>query len=230
GTFVFTQGWVVLMPFILLGAWRVRGGFVAPMLLFALGIHAAMTLVFAFPGWRGGLLHGAVALLPWWAACATVGLDAAVDWVAKRRRRWNARTAKRVFAVGVVLLALLLTGIITNSLSRADPAPPALYAQLQPLLPSGSRVLINDPSALYYYTGLGGAVLPNESPETLLSLAQQFGITHLVLEDVQTLNGQMFSASAPALLQPLLDQPPSFLVALPAPSADVRIYRFTVGD
>lgn len=227
-TFFFVEGWIVLMPLILWGAWRRRGWMLAPVLLFALGLHVAMTFVFPFPGFRGGLLHGAVALIPFWAVLAIVGLDAAIDWMAKRRRTWRPATAKPVFTVGVVLLAVLLT--VATGQRRGDVAESAaFYQQLQALLPTDARVLINDPAQLYYYTGLGGAVLPNNPPEVLPQLAQTYAITHLVLEHVvydETDDTIALGGALPAPLMPILTQTPDFLIEIESPLPQVRIYAF----
>ena len=85
-------GWVIVTPLMLVGWWRRRRDrFLLPFGLYALGLHLAMTFVFPFPGYRGGLLHSAAALIPFWAALGVAGLDDIVEWVARRRRRWNAR-------------------------------------------------------------------------------------------------------------------------------------------
>jgi hypothetical protein len=44
--------------------------------------------------------------------------------------------------------------------------------------------MVNDPAALYYFTGLGGVVLPNESVEIIPDIAAKYGITHLLIETV----------------------------------------------
>ncbi|MFN8564457.1 MAG: hypothetical protein U0703_23205 [Anaerolineae bacterium] len=89
-----------------------------------------MTFVFPFPGYRGGLLHSAAALVPFWAALGAAGLDDVVDWVARRRRRWNARTAKVVFSGGLVVVAVGLSAYIGMS-GRVAPRDPAIYAELR---------------------------------------------------------------------------------------------------
>lgn len=224
-TLLFVEGYIVLMPLMLIGLWQKRGKFTLPFVIFALGLHAAMTLVFAYPGWRGGLLHGAAALIPWWAAFAVVGLDSAVDWIAKHRRRWQPQTAKVIFSGGMVLLAVMLSLSILRGIPRST-STPGLYAALQSELPADARLLINDPAQLYYYTGLGGAVLPNEAPDIIPQLAEGFGITHLVLENVRENDaGQMVSQAIPAPLQPVLTSPPDFLREIPLNVPGVRVYE-----
>jgi hypothetical protein len=226
-TLLFVEGWIVLMPLALIGlwqAWQSNWHFVLPFTLFALGLHAAMTLVFPLPGWRGGLFHGASALIPWWGALAVVGLDAAVDWIARRRRRWRPQQAKAVFTAGIVLLAAVLS--IANLAGRSRSGESNRTQILLEALPADARVLINDPSRWYYETGQGGAVLPNESPDVIPQIAEQYGITHIILEDIQTQpDGTLVSGGSPAPLQSILTEPPDFLRPIEVDLLDVRVYE-----
>jgi hypothetical protein len=93
---------------------------------------------------------------------------------------------------------------------------PALYTELQAVLPPDARVLSGDPPELYYFTGLGGAVLPNEPPEALLDIARRYQIDYLLL--------QADAGAIPAPLLPILDTPPDFLTLLPLNVNSVRLY------
>lgn len=226
-TFLFVEGYIVLMPLMLIGLWRTRSGFTLAVILFAVGIHTAMTLVFPYPGWRGGLLHGVAALIPWWAAFAVVGVDTAVDWIAKRRRNWSPAAAKRIFSAALVLLAVMLT--VTNM--RGIPHSmtiPASYATLVEQLPDNARVLINDPSQFYYYTGIGGAVLPNESPEVIAEIASRYSMTHVVIEAVREIDGQSMSSAIPKHLQSILTAPPPFLEPIDIGIPGMRVFRIAL--
>jgi hypothetical protein len=217
GTFVAVEGLIVMTPFMLLGLWRRRGDpFLAPFALYALGLHLVMTFVFPHPGYRGGLFHSAAALVPFWAALGVVGIDDAVDWVAKRRRKWNARTAKRLFSGALVALALYLS-LMIGMAGRVPPitASPPLYAELLRVLPSNARVMINDPAQLYYFTGFGGVALPNEQPSTILDIARLYDIDYLVLES---------PGGTPAPLLSLFDAAPDFLTPIALSTTDVRLY------
>ncbi len=160
GTFVAVEGMIVMAPLMLVALWRRRAlPFLRGFWLYALGLHLAMTFVFPFPGYRGGLFHSAAALLPWWTALGVVGLDDVVNWIAQRRRHWHTGTAIRVFSAALLGFALLLS--LSVALARPQSSgTPRLYQALAETLPAGSRVMINDPAALYYYTGFGGVVLP----------------------------------------------------------------------
>jgi hypothetical protein len=223
GTFVAVEGLIVMTPLMLFGLWRRRQNpFLRPFILYALGLHLAMTFVFPFPGYRGGLLHSAAALVPWWAALGVVGLDDALAW-AVRRRRWNKRSAMVVFSAALLAVAVFLS--LTTALPNRVTAhpPPAIYSLLQSKLPPDARVMLNDPAALYYYTGMGGVVLPNEAPAVIADIAQRYGVRYLLLENV-TADGRASSAASPALW-PILTDPPAFLVPVPLERTDVRLYE-----
>lgn len=182
GTWVAVETWVILGPFVLIGLWlRRRDPFWLGVLLYAAGLHLAMTFVFAFPGYRGGLFHSSSALLPFWASAGLIGLDDAVGWMAKRRR-WQRAQAQNVFSGALVVLAAVIgIGILTARLSawnhNAD-----FYRTLADDLPAGAVVMVNDPAALYYHAGLSGVVIPNADPQVVPEIAARYGVTHLVLD------------------------------------------------
>ncbi len=223
GTFVAVEGLIVMTPLMLLGLWRRRQNpFLRPFILYALGLHLAMTFVFPFPGYRGGLLHSAAALVPWWAALGVVGLDDALAW-AVRRRRWNKRSATGVFSAALLAVALFLSlmTILPNRVISHE--APAIYPLLQAQLPPDARVMLNDPAALYYYTGMWGVVLPNEAPDVIPDIARRYGVRYLLLENV-TADGSASSAASPKLW-PILTDLPDFLVPIPLERTDVRLYE-----
>lgn len=215
-TFVAVEGLIVMTPLMLIGLWqRRRNPLLFPFALYALGMHLAMTFVFPFPGYRGGLLHSAAALIPFWAALGVVGLDEVIEWIAKRRRRWNVRSAKLVLSSGLVLLAVGLSAYIGFN-GRVTPQTPALYTELRSTVPADARILSDDPPELYYYTGMGGATLPNGTQDTVLAVARRYQIDYLLLKDDP--------GSIPAGLLPILDTPPAFLKPLPFKSKSARLY------
>ncbi|MFZ4813998.1 MAG: hypothetical protein ACOYL5_05640, partial [Phototrophicaceae bacterium] len=136
-TLIVIEGMIVLFPFMLLALWRRRReSFLLPFWIYALGLHLAMTLVFPFPGYRGGLFHSAAALLPYWVALGVVGLDDAVTWLAKRRR-WNPTQARGVFRVATVIITLTLSAYIGGQHRAVTPVS-AIYPALEDLLPDGA--------------------------------------------------------------------------------------------
>ena len=225
-TLIAVEGLVVMAPLMLLGLWlRRRDGFLRGFWIYALGLHLAMTLVFPFPGYRGGLLHSAAALIPWWAALGVAGLDDAVNWVARRRRQWRADSAKLIFSAALLAVAVFLS-LSTGMANRVGTGMPRLYDDLRADLPENARLMINDPAALYYFTGMGGVVLPNESPDIIPEIARRYGVRYLLLQDV-TADGRA-AAAAPPPLWPVLTQDYPFLTLIPLDTPGVRLYAITV--
>ncbi|GAB4508927.1 MAG: hypothetical protein OHK0046_02840 [Anaerolineae bacterium] len=218
GTFLAVEGLVIMAPLMLFGLWvRRRDPFVQPFAWYALALHVAMTLIFPFPGYRGGLFHSVAALVPWWAALGVIGLDALVDVLARSRRHWRPRSAKRVFSAGLVLLAVFLSvSLVTGNRVRAN--TPGLYRALDDALPADARVMINDPAGMYYHTGLGGVVIPNAAPDVLPEIAERYAVTHLLVE---TVRGQL---AVPEHFAFDPEQPPSFLMPVDIPLPGARLY------
>jgi hypothetical protein len=216
GTFIAVEGLVVMTPLMLIGVWQRRKlAFLRPFWLYALGLHVVMTLIFPYPGYRGGLLHSAAALVPWWAALGAAGLDDVVNWIARRRRHWNPAVARWVFSAALVGLGVFLS-LSIGLRSRVLPSGeiPSLYAELQARLPADARIIVNDPAALYYYTGMGGVVTPNAEPSSIEDIARRYHVDYLLLEP----------GGIPGRLLSAYDDPPPFLTRLEFSSPDVRLY------
>lgn len=182
GTFVAVETWIVLGPFVLAGLWlRRRDPFLLGAVLYALGLHIAMTFVFAYPGYRGGLFHSSSALLPFWASVGLIGLDEGVMWAA-RRRRWRRKQAQAVFSGAVITLAVLLSvGVLVSRLSAWNDNG-TFYRTVAADVPGDAVLMVNDPAALYYHTGLSGVVVPNADPAVVPEIAARYGVNYLVLD------------------------------------------------
>ncbi len=222
GTFVAVEGLVVMTPLMLIGLWnRRRNAFLGGFWVYALGLHLAMTFVFAFPGFRGGLFHSSAVLIPWWAALGVVGLDDVVDWYAKRRRRWQPAVAKLVFSSGLVLLAIMLSWRVSSG-QRVPAGQPSLYRELEAAFAQDARVMVNDPAALYYFTGLSGVVLPNATIDIVPEIADQYDVTHLLIEFVGGV------PATPAEFVFDFDNPPAFLEPVSVSLPGARLYAIVL--
>ena len=224
GTFVAVEGLIVLTPLMLIGIWKRRNNqLLRGFWIFAVGIHLAMTFVFPFPGYRGGLFHGVAALIPFWMVMGLFGLDDVIDWIAKRRRTWKAETAKPIFSVMMLFIGIALT--ITVALpARVKPNQGLgrVYAGIQERLPQSARVMINDPAQLYYFLGMGGVSIPNEPIDVVPEIAEKYDIDYLLVEFV-TDDG--FIGAAPLKFQFDANNPPDFLDPIPFDNRkDVRLY------
>lgn len=181
GTLIAVEGYIFLLPFAFIAFFRRRHEtLLRPVWIFALGVHLAMTFVFPFPGMRGGLLHAASALIPFLSVLSVLGIDDAVTWAAKKRR-WRVSTARTVFTTAATVLVVLMSVLLALP-KRAVPAVPPAYQALSAILPESVRVMSNDPAAVYYFTGLGGVVLPNESPEVMREVLRTYAIDYVLLQ------------------------------------------------
>lgn len=182
-------GMVFLAPLVLIGGWQLRRHLLMQLAgLYALLLFLVMTLVFAFPGARGGLFHSGAALLPFIYAAALVGLEGAIDWAAARRRRWDASLAKQFFGLGLVMMAVALSGFIyygrvlkNDAWNKADtlyPAIAAWVAQQNPL----ATVMIGNPPAYRYHGGGLSVIVPDENIETTLQAAHHYHVNYLILD------------------------------------------------
>ncbi len=187
-------GMIFLAPLIVIGLWRERRASVLRAAWwYAALLFAAMTLVFTFAGDRGGLFHSTGALLPFFYAAAPIGLDAAIDWLARRRRSWNALTARRFFSVALIAYAIALSFVIYRGrVIGSDWSDPIwnqsdrVYAVIGQWLRDRGElnpiVMVNNPPGFTYQTGLPAIVVPYGDETDLLRAADQFGATWLVLD------------------------------------------------
>lgn len=175
-TFFFVWAWIVL------GRQRETKRFLRPFTWYTLGLYAAMTFVFTFPGQRGSLLHSSAALWPWSMALAVSGIDLAIDWIARRRPSWQPDKAKRLFApVFTIMVFLVSLAVSAGHPLREDEA--AIYKEIAALLPPDAVVMLGSPPDFYYHTGLRAIVVPNEPPDVLLEVASRYGASYLVLNE-----------------------------------------------
>jgi len=194
-TFVAVNNLVFLTPLSLIGFWRSRHrSFLWPAGTYGVALYGVMTLLFTYPGTRGGLFHSSAALLPATFAASMVGLDAAVDWVAQRRRRWERRQAQLVFSLGLVVLAIGMSLLIYSrrvvgtgswadpSWNQADQAMTQVGHWIRARTRAEPVVMVGNPPAFTYHTGLPSIVIPNEDPGRTVRAAQRYGARYLVLD------------------------------------------------
>ncbi len=221
-------GMIFLGPLALVGAWHLRRHLLIQLAaMYALLLFVVMTFVFAFPGARGGLFHSGAALLPFIYAAAVMGLDSAVDWVAARRRGWKAQTAKQVFGVGLIVMAMALSSFIyyqrvlrKNAWNNADSLYPEIVAWITQQNPTG-MVMIGNPPAYRYHGGGLSVIVPNEDIKTTLQAAGQYQVDYLILD-----------GNHPAPLAELYDDPTQYseisLVQIFAEDSEKPIYVFEI--
>jgi hypothetical protein len=182
-------GMIIVLPLALLGGWvSRRHGLVRLAAGYGVLLLAVMTLLFAFPGARGGLFHSGGALLPYIYATGMVGLAQAIRWMAARRHHWRFEPAWRVFSTALLLLAIALSGLLYyrqvlqhNAWNGADTVYPGIAAWVAEQNPDALVMIGNPPSYRYHGGGLS-VVVPNEELSTTLAAARHYRVTYLVLD------------------------------------------------
>ncbi len=177
---------VLLLPFGLLGAYRLR-----PLPAFALAwaylavLYAVLTLVFTFPSPRGTLLHSGVVGLPFFGVAAALGLEEAIRRAARYRPRWEPERAVRnigLIVIGGFVAASVGLGIRAagewDVRFRAYEAVAAWFRQ-QGL---ADPVMVVDPPGYYYSSGTPAVVVANNDLETTWQVCRRYGVKYLLLE------------------------------------------------
>ena len=191
---LFAAGWMILLaPIGLIGAWRLRRRLAyQPALLYGVLLYAVMSLLFTFPGWRGGMLHSTVALLPTLYGAAMEGLDACIAWGAARRRHWRVDQAQRVLGGGLVGLAVLLSAwLYLQGVDRfrGEHRYQEVAAWMRGNLPLARAdadadvpVMVNDAASFYYHSRLPALSIPNADLDTVLAVMDRFAVEYLLLD------------------------------------------------
>lgn len=191
---VTVQGLIFLAPLIVWGAWKLRKQMSVRM---ATGIWAVllfvMSVVFPFSGGRGGFFHAASALQPMAWVLAAVGLQAFVEWGAKKRD-WQPKQAFRVLAAGVLVFALALSAYVVKVRVIGDDPYNLVgdqsavhYAHLGETLnelgvPHNAIIMVNNPPGFALATGRSAIVIPDGEPHVSIAAAARYGATVLLLE------------------------------------------------
>ncbi len=174
------------LPLLLAGAWRLRHNPLVQLTgLYALALFTAMTLVFTFPGERGGFFHSSVALLPVGWAVMLAGLDAGVEAIARRLKHWRPERSKPLFSALLVAVSALLAVAFTAPRWATWPARGTVYAEAGAAvaaLDSAPLVMVNDPPSWHYQTNQPAINLPTGDRAVLLSAMRQYGAHWLVID------------------------------------------------
>ena len=192
-TVIAVQCGIVAFPFVLVGAWRLRRHpLIQLAMLYGLALLAAMTLVFTFPGARGGYFHSGAALLPFLMPAAALGLEAAVEAVARRLPHWQPEKSKPIFGALLVAFAVLLTAaVFWQRVIGAQPttwsASERVYGEAGAWLATqgdtGVITAANDPPGWNYWTGRPAIVIPNGDAATLRQAMQTYGARFVLLDE-----------------------------------------------
>jgi 4-amino-4-deoxy-L-arabinose transferase-like glycosyltransferase len=178
---------VFLLPFAVIGFYRLRGrSYFALSFIYLCLLYLTHSLAFTFPGWRGGFFHSSGVLLPFIHTAATDGLHAAVGWTG-RRRRWNLRQARAIFAIATVMAAVALSAYAALRKLPTWWDADETYRELGTWLdardvPADTVVMVDNPPGFYYHTGVSSVVVPNSDVGTLLDVCERYGVGYVVLD------------------------------------------------
>jgi 4-amino-4-deoxy-L-arabinose transferase-like glycosyltransferase len=183
----------LLVPFIVIGAWRLRRE-----AQFATAfVYAALLLAFCtilvpihVPG--GQLFHSAVGLAPHAYVAALEGAVVFAGWIAKRRRSnaggpsRNADGLARGLIGGLVLFCFVAAAWSVNSVqanwAQREAVSKATATALDTAgAASDDRVLSIDASGTRYWTGRGGVVIVDDPVDVVEQVAKAYDIRWLVL-------------------------------------------------
>lgn len=178
---------VLLVPFLLIGAWkRGRGPDFAPWAIYAACLFVFTALISAVHVPYGTFIHSAVALLPHAYLLALLGVAAVVSWVASFRRSWDAPRASRNFSF--LLVAVIAVASIAATLSTVDAwrrernGRTEVLAALAATARPGDVVMSPDAGAYRYQGGWSGIVTPNDPLATVEDALRRYDVRWLALE------------------------------------------------
>jgi hypothetical protein len=186
-TYLAVVGLIFLMPFSIIGfvkSYRnnYHRSLLRSVLWYAISLLLIMSLLYTFPGTRGSLFHSSVALWPWSMALAALGIGTSIDWVSKRLSHWQPEKAKLRFSTMFVVIAFLLSIVISwpRSHVREDSD---LFREIAGDLPDDAVVMAGNAPAIFYHTGRAAINVPNEPPSILVEVAERYGARYLILDE-----------------------------------------------
>jgi len=221
---------VVLVPFLLIGAWAGRRdpNFI-PWATYAIALFVFTALVSAVHVPFGTFIHSAVALLPHAYLLALLGLAAVVRWIAMRRSHWDAPKATRnisAIVVGVVIaMSVAATFSIVDAWIEERDARADVLAKLGDVAEPDDVIMSPDAGAYRYHGGWAGIVTPDDPIDVVEEALRRYGVRWLALE----------AAHSVSALRPLLsgEDRPDWLSAplvVTAPASDDEGGTVTEGE
>ena len=174
-----------LAPLAALGVRRLwREPAARPALLYVGILYLGMSLAFPTTSPRGSFFHGLTPAVPVLYAALIRGLDTAVGWVGAWRR-WDLAEARAIFLAAAVVFQIGVAGYLAWQfvLVRGWEVPIAEAAAgwLDEHAPPGEPALFIDPPAFAVIARRPAVMVPSNSVDALLAVAQRFRAPWLIL-------------------------------------------------
>ncbi|HET7701985.1 MAG TPA: glycosyltransferase family 39 protein [Candidatus Limnocylindrales bacterium] len=216
GNFAVIIGSIVLVPFILVGAWaRRHSRDFQPWFFYSVVVFLGAALIYPVHVPGGAFIHSAIGLSAHAYILALEGVVALVAWIARRRPGWEPRRAEPIFVGGIVVFVLALVPVYAGGVQRSWDASRqpriALAAALDRLgVGPEERLFSIDAAGMKYWTGRGGVVTPDDPIETIEQVARAYHPRWLVLErnDAAVALGPVLRGES----RPTWIGPPAFVV------------------
>ena len=222
-TIITVQSALILLPFILLGAWKLRNNSRVRLGMIAWAILIfVFTMVFAAAGVRGSFIHAVSALQTLLWVLAPIGLDLLL----LKLQRWKAFRDWRlgiVFQPALVLALFLISLSSINALVIADgwqsgelTYPKAESFLLQQNIQPSEPVMVMNPPGYTMMTNRPAVMFPYGGEAAILGVARQFSVRYIVLGNLDSSYDALYNRPDLYPSIQLIDQ-----------VDDLRIYKVT---
>jgi hypothetical protein len=184
----FAEGSILLMPLIVVGAWKTWRSFRTRLAVFGwLAMLLAESFLFPYASVNGGFFHAGTAFQPLWFVLAALGLDAALDRLFRGQRNL---VQKAAFSRVLLVLLMVLFSVLLVKIRVYDRGwTEGEYAYQKAdrfLVAEGAHpqdiVLVRNPPAYFIMTGRQTVVIPYGGVPTLLAAARKYGARYVFLE------------------------------------------------
>jgi hypothetical protein len=183
---------VVLLPFMVIGAWNQRKNRLTKIVLIMIAmLFLLMTLIFPFAGYRGGFFHSISAFQIYLWVLAIIGIEVVVHW-SVCKLKWVEPKARTLFAVVLIFGVAGMTCIsYFNKVQPLTGAWDQSYTDYRLLAEeltriSGRaefRVMINDTPGYFSATNNEAIQLSSGNVQDVSGLLDRFDIDYLVVDE-----------------------------------------------
>ena len=193
-TVFIVQGQIILAPLLISGIYSNRKDRLVRVAIFIWSmIFIVMSVVFPFAGMRGGFFHSGAAMQPMIWVLALKGFYNFINW-GEINRNWKPDKAKIIFGGSlIILIAGLSIFTLFNRVIGTDLEQPiwnqsyeahqAIGKKIEIFDEDHSRlIMLNNPPGFHVATGRSAIVIPNGGVADLLSAADKYDVSFLVLD------------------------------------------------